>query len=325
MLRLFAPIMTAVGLAACLAPKTPAQDETLITESFGTDTAAQGSKKWQHVTLERAVESRHPYFDNQTIIQNTSATACADGFQIHFKSFGVERGFDFVKLAGSDGSTLARYTGRSKGFWSRTLPNSLAQVRLESDESVTVSGYVIDQVRYIPWNYPICPMVLTKPCDPNQVDITLPRDPCNCPAIQRTCVDASTFLVTLTTARGAIQGHENSLTLDGAGQVFEYINIPHSIPPRLLGTIPATALAEFQRLLVQEHFFDNSYAQDDPFVSQTFAVTLGDWSNQKTIADHFLPGDNPFADALNDLLRCGAEDRIQCASGLSCQSDSTCR
>lgn len=311
-----------LALAACGTQKQISVDDALIEETTGTQ-SSEASTAWTTVKLDTVIQSRHPYTNEESIVQSISATTCASEFQVHFASLATEKHYDFVTVEQNDGSSIVRYTGKKNGTWSKSIKGSLGRVRLDSDETIDGQGFVIDKVRYVPGAHMMCPAVMTKQCDPGLLNVTALRDPCKCPAYTPTCADAKTFSASLRTNR-AIQGHFNVTRIDGEGNVYDQINMPLSRPEKLRGKADPAAFADFVWTLKNEHFFDNTYAPFEAVSSQVFAATLGAEKNEKTVADSFAVGENRFVDQFKSLIRCGGEGGLTCASGSACQTDGSC-
>ncbi|MFO0722294.1 MAG: CUB domain-containing protein [Myxococcota bacterium] len=94
-----------------------------------------------------SVESAHPYRNrqNQAWIY-TSEVSGATGVRIHFSSFDLEDGYDFVIIQGTDGTELGRYTGTLGDFTTPSFAGSSVRIVFQTDSSVTAAGFAIDRV-----------------------------------------------------------------------------------------------------------------------------------------------------------------------------------
>jgi len=90
------------------------------------------------------LESDHPY-DNSF---NYTWDITRPGYSkiaVHFEKIDVEKGYDHVYVKNVAGDTLASYSGNMSDVWSPSTPGDTIKITLESDSSISVWGFKIDQ------------------------------------------------------------------------------------------------------------------------------------------------------------------------------------
>jgi hypothetical protein len=93
-------------------------------------------------------ESEHPYpngYDHTWTLTNPDLGAAAT--KIRFARLDTEAGYDFVILSDSGGNEVQRFDGlHALDMWSEEVSGRVVQVRLVSDESVSMWGFCVDEV-----------------------------------------------------------------------------------------------------------------------------------------------------------------------------------
>lgn len=100
--------------------------------------------QWNYVSV--SADSAHPYANNSTTAhyyQKASAKRVA----IHFSSFELEEGYDFLYVYDGAGKLISWHTGTKEPFWV-VADGDYIRVVLVSDEWITGYGYHIDKVAY---------------------------------------------------------------------------------------------------------------------------------------------------------------------------------
>ncbi|MGM7681586.1 M4 family metallopeptidase [Cytobacillus sp. Hm23] len=104
----------------------------------------EGSK-WFYEIVD--YQTPHPY----TNLYNDGFTFNKSGVKkvaVHFAYIETEKDYDFVHVKDKDGNIIASYDGTHEDFWVETDGDEISVV-LESDESVTAYGFIVDQVKYL--------------------------------------------------------------------------------------------------------------------------------------------------------------------------------
>jgi len=98
---------------------------------------------------EEAIDARSaaPYRNNQRLAWLvTSEVPGTTKIRLHFASFSLEDGYDFVTVSDTSGLQLARYSGKLGEFVTDEFPVSAVRVVFTSDGSVTDTGFVLDRI-----------------------------------------------------------------------------------------------------------------------------------------------------------------------------------
>jgi len=129
-------------LSACEAdqPLKAKQGESDLATSAVSASAPSASDGW--LLRDYGWESAHPY-QAKTHQVFTFTEPGAGSMRLHFSSFDLENGYDWVTLSTPDGSSRITYTGKLGDFWSSAIPGPSVVVTFDSDASVQRSGFVI--------------------------------------------------------------------------------------------------------------------------------------------------------------------------------------
>lgn len=105
------------------------------------------SADWVEQAFE--VASVHPYLNNTDTAFDgfDGGTTGVRQFKVHFSRLETESGYDFVEIYNEDYKRIARYSGKSKAFWTKALTARFIQFRFVTDKSVTKWGFSIDKVK----------------------------------------------------------------------------------------------------------------------------------------------------------------------------------
>lgn len=135
-------------IAACQS----AGDENVVAEAFDDEATVQETESelsadWVDQQLD--VQSEHPYTNNlqQAFDAFDGGVAGVRQFKVHFKKLDTESGYDFVEIYDHNYKRIARYSGKSSGFWTKTLTARSISFKLVTDKSKTRWGFQVDKVQ----------------------------------------------------------------------------------------------------------------------------------------------------------------------------------
>lgn len=89
----------------------------------------------------------HPYPNNFELIQNISLPDYVEEFQIFFKNYSIEFGFDFLEIFDSQGELVEVITGQGENYSSNIISGNTATLRFTSDFIINDYGYLITEMR----------------------------------------------------------------------------------------------------------------------------------------------------------------------------------
>ena len=101
--------------------------------------------KWRTVKLPEAFESAHPYKENS----NVKSVYHFDGakyVRVKVAKFDLESGYDYVRIAGLDGTTLEKVSGTGENYTSDFVEGDTVELDFISDRSINKWGYQILEV-----------------------------------------------------------------------------------------------------------------------------------------------------------------------------------
>lgn len=114
-----------------------------------TDTAAPMDPRdpfyWPRVAA--TASSAHPYPDNAKQSWTLSAPG-AQSIAVHFSTFDMEQGFDFVTLKDKAGNVVAKLSGAKGEFYSPVITGDTVIIEMTSDGSVHKNGFDIVELAY---------------------------------------------------------------------------------------------------------------------------------------------------------------------------------
>ncbi|HEY5951257.1 MAG TPA: Kazal-type serine protease inhibitor family protein, partial [Kofleriaceae bacterium] len=147
--------------------------------------------------------------------------------------------YDYVTVE----PTQQEFTGNHDNTWSQwfDINATSANVRLETDSSITQHGFEIDQVE---WNgAPICPAIAYPPCGAGTVDVAAPAGTCQCPPMP-ICAPIADVEVSHFLARGF---NRTTKTAHGATATFTHPGPADGPETDTIGTIDTVRLAALVR------------------------------------------------------------------------------
>lgn len=100
---------------------------------------------WPRVAA--TASSSHPYEDNAKQSWTLTAPGAAN-IAVHFSTFDMEQGFDFVTLKDKAGNVIAKLSGAKGDFYSPVVAGDTVIIEMTSDGSVHKNGFDIVELAY---------------------------------------------------------------------------------------------------------------------------------------------------------------------------------
>jgi hypothetical protein len=265
------------------------------------------------------VQTPHPYANNVNKLFPVSLTtlpSCASTARLHFKVLRTERDYDFVTLE-PVGDSHEEFTGDLDNTWSRwfDIKATYANVRLETDASITRHGFEIDQIEWngVPSNCPVA----QPTCAAGTVDLAATPGTCQCPATP-VCEPIANIEVSHFLARGF---NRTAKTAHGAIAQFTHPGPADEPLTDTIGSIDTVQLGALVRRAAALGLLQGpGYDQVVPAGAfyEDFTITAGQYEV------HFIAGQGsqtaPVQALIDDfeaLFTCGG-------GGLTCGADYAC-
>jgi hypothetical protein len=268
------------------------------------------------------VESEHPYANDLneefTIELDDILPTCASSVRLHFASFQLEDGYDFIRIVDAFGNIVESGTGDHSDEYSEWLnvgetARSVSLV-LETDYSITRHGFSIDSVDWV--GSPICPLFVPS-CPAGSVDTNPAPGHCECPQVP-TCVALDDIEASHGSSGGfvaATSGNRN----EGLTAIAYATNAIAGDTERVLGTINSDALMAWVRDAARASFLSGPSVSAPSNFSETFSVSAGDKSASYVRAFGQFPTDQAELIARYDALYvCGQNEPLTCADNQDC-------
>lgn len=280
--------------------------------------AGKGDSSAKLVAID--VQSPHPYANNTNRLFSvplTTLPSCANRARIHFRVLRVEDGYDTVTIEPAGGAH-EELTGNHDNTFSQwfDIAAASANVRLETDSSITQHGFEIDQLEWS--GSPICPAVVYPQCGAGTVDLARTPGACECPPMP-VCEPVADIEVSHFLGRGF---NRLTKTAHGATATFTHPGPADGPETDTIGSVDTVRLGALVRRaaalgLLQGAGYAHTVAAGA--TEEDFTITAGQYEV------HFIAGQgtqSPQVQALIDDF----ESLFTCASGggLSCGSDYTC-
>jgi len=124
--------------------------------------AAAGVSPMCHVaSLDQAIETPHPYANNERLSFTVSAPENAVRMRVELQGFDTEQGYDFLRVL-SGSQEVTRYSGNLGTFMTAEVPGNVTNLAFGSDGSVTRHGFAA--YRYVYFTPCVCPAVADPVC-----------------------------------------------------------------------------------------------------------------------------------------------------------------
>lgn len=263
--------MACFGVAAVSLPLfTGCIEDKLGTAKGAVDTSAPPDDPGRPAAVAKAdagghvadidVHSPHPYPNNHDVATDIDLDSvlpwCASRAQLHFSTLRTEADYDRVTITASASENIQQLDGNHDDTWSEWFfldqADKSMTVRLESDDSVTDFGFVIDQVRW--QGSPICPAVVWPPCPAGSVDVNPPPGVCDCPQ-QPACVATADIEI----QRQVFRGFDNKGKLIRGHDAFTLgLGPADGIVETNIGTVDEDGLLAFVRDFALAGMFESS-------------------------------------------------------------------
>ncbi|MBI4393669.1 MAG: S8 family serine peptidase [Euryarchaeota archaeon] len=112
----------------------------------GTSVPVEGPGPELNVVAITPIETPHPYPADANVVW-TRTVPGASAVSAHFEDFDVETSFDFASVEDAAGTVFGTYSLEGGlDFWSTYVPGDTLVVRLTSDASVQLNGFVVNEV-----------------------------------------------------------------------------------------------------------------------------------------------------------------------------------
>ena len=101
--------------------------------------------QWKTVTLSQPFESAHPYKDNANTTEKFQFPG-AKYIRVKVVKFDLESGYDYVRIADKNGTTLEKVSGAGANYTSDYLEGDTVELDFVSDRSINKWGFQILEV-----------------------------------------------------------------------------------------------------------------------------------------------------------------------------------
>ena len=308
-------------LAACASPtkedaKGQVDESTPPSIPLSSQKADEAAK-----TVNVNLQSPHPYANNTNRVFTlplTTLPSCASRARAHFRVLRLEDGYDFVTLE-PVGQPRQELTGSNlDNTWTEwfDIEASYANVRLETDGSITRHGFEIDKIEWdgAPNN---CGLVLPG-CAAGQVNLAKAPGTCECP-VNPICEPIANVEVSHQLAMGF---NNNTKTADGPIALFTHPGPADAPETDVIGTIDTTRLAQLVRRAAAAGLLQGpGYQKPVPagVFYEDFTIKAGAYEV------HFIAGQGAQTPAVQQLIN-EFEALFSCESGggLTCGASYTC-
>jgi hypothetical protein len=275
-------------------------------------------------TISVDLQSPHPYANNVNRVFTLPLGAlpsCANKARVHFRILRVEEGYDFVTLE-PVGQPRQEFTGNLDGTWTSwfDIKASYANVRLESDYSITRHGFEIDKVEWdgAPNN---CGLVLPG-CAAGQVNLAREPGVCQCP-VNPICEPIGNVEVSRQLARGF---DNTTKRANGATALFTRPGPADAPVTYVIGTIDTTRLGQlvrraaahgllqgpgYQKTVPPGVYYDALRIKAGPYTVRFIAGQGSHTAEVQQLINEF-----------EALFSCESGGGLTCGSGYTCEQNS---
>ncbi|MBI4925823.1 MAG: S8 family serine peptidase, partial [Bdellovibrio sp.] len=106
-----------------------------------------GENEW--FTEDRALESEHPYKDNQNLTWTIEKSG-VKYLRVYFEKVSVEKRYDHVYVEDAVGIAVNDLTGSFQNYTSDYVDGEVIKIRLKTDVNITDYGFKITKIQYVP-------------------------------------------------------------------------------------------------------------------------------------------------------------------------------
>lgn len=270
------------------------------------------------------VQSPHPYANHTNRVFEVpfaSLPHCAHKARLHFRVLRVEEGYDFVTVE-PVGEPRQEFTGNHDNTWTEwfDINAAYANVRLESDYSITRHGFEIDKIEWdgAPNN---CGIVLPG-CGAGMVDLAKAPGTCECP-VNPVCEPIANVEV----SRRLAWGFDNTTkTARGATALFTHPGPADGPETDVIGTVDTARLGQLVRRAAALGLLQGpGYARNVPVDAYRDELVIKAGAYEV----HFVaargshdPVVQQLIDDLEALFSCESGGGLTCGDGYTCEQSS---
>jgi hypothetical protein len=282
--------------------------------------------KGDHVakTVNVNLQSPHPYANNENrvfALQLGSLPSCAAKARVHFRVLRVEDDYDFVTLEPVS-QPQQEFTGNVDDTWTQwfDIKASYANVRLESDASVTRHGFEIDKIE---WDGAPNNCGITLPgCASGQVNLAREPGVCQCP-VNPVCEPIANVEVSHRLAMGF---NITTKMADGATALYTHPGPADGPETDVLGTIDTVRLGQLVRRAAAHGLLQGAgYQKPIPVggYEDEFVIKAGTYTVRfKAAQGAHTPEVQALINEFETLFGCESGGGLTCGSDYTCEQNS---
>lgn len=270
------------------------------------------------------LQSPHPYANNSDrvfALPLSSLPSCASIARLHFRVLRVEDGYDVVTVE-PVGQPRQEFTGNHDNTWTEwfDIEASTANVRLESDGSITRHGFEIDQIE---WNgAPASCGIVLPGCGAGMVDLARAPGTCECP-VNPVCEPIANIEVS---HRLALGFNRTTKTVRGATALYTHPGPADGPETDTVGSVDTARVAELVRRAAAQGLLEGE-GYDRPVAAGVFyeAFTIKAGGREVTFAagqGAHDPAVQQLIEELEVVFSCEGGGALTCGAGLTCEQNS---